>query len=305
MEASAMRFNRREFCRGMLAGLSGSGVALGSAMEVAAADTAREGEPGPLGIARLRLRTHRLAELRAFYHEKLHFPIREAGEPRHPSAASPSLGVPGVPGRGADSGGGRAPGRDSLTFQAGTTALTFIQTEEQESQPFYHFAFNIPENKLPLAKEWLAKRTPLALRDGEAVFHFPNWNAHSIYFWDPAGNLGELIARHNLPNARSGAFTPEEILHASEIGLVVEDVPAAVRELKSRLGLPTYRQGSNVFEPVGDEHRLLIVAQKGRPWMHRASEIFPTVATLYGAEAGQCDLAGYPYAVEIQSTKRP
>jgi catechol-2,3-dioxygenase len=297
MEASAMRFNRREFCRGMLAGLSGSSVALGSAMGVGAADTARESKPGPLGIARLRLRTHRLAELRAFYHEKLQFPTREAGEPRF--------------GRGADSerGGGRpssrAPGRDSITFQAGTTALTFVQTEEKESQPFYHFAFNIPENKLPLAKEWLARRTPLALRDGEAVFHFPNWNAHSIYFWDPAGNLGELIARHNLPNARSGAFTPEEILYASEIGLVVEDVPAAVRELKSRLGLQTYRQGSNVFEPVGDEHRLLIVAQKGRPWMHRASEIFPTVATLYGAEAGKCDLAGYPYAVEIQSTKRP
>lgn len=243
-------------------------------MGVGAAGTAREGKPGPLGIARLRLRTHRLAELRAFYHEKLHFPIREQS-------------------------------RDSITFQAGTTALTFVQTEEKESQPFYHFAFNIPENKLPLAKEWLARRTPLALRDGEAVFHFPNWNAHSIYFGDPAGNLGELIARHNLPNARSGAFTPEEILYASEIGLVVEDVPAAVRELKSRLGLQTYRQGSNVFEPVGDEHRLLIVAQKGRPWMHRASEIFPTGATLYGTEAGKCDLAGYPYAVEIQSTKHP
>jgi catechol-2,3-dioxygenase len=261
MEESMMRFNRREFCRGMLAGLSGSSVALGSAMGKGAADTAREGKPGPLGIARLRLRTHRLAELRAFYREKLQFPIREKT-------------------------------RDSITFQAGTTALTFVRTEEKESQPFYHFAFNIPENKLPLAKEWLARRTPLALRDGEAVFHFPNWNAHSIYFWDPAGNLGELIARHNLPNARSGAFTPEEILYASEIGLVVEDVPAAVRELKSRLGLQTYRQGSNVFEPVGDEHRLLIVAQKGRPWMHRASEIFPTGATLYGAEAGKCDLAG-------------
>lgn len=268
------RFNRREFCRSMLVGLSGPSVALGSAMGVGAADTARESKPGPLGIARLRLRTHRLAELPAFYHEKLHFPIR-------------------------------AENRDSITFQAGTTALTFVRTEETGSQPFYHFAFNIPENKLPLAKEWLARRTPLALRDGEAVFHFPNWNAHSIYFWDPAGNLGELIARHNLPNARSGAFTPEEILYASEIGLVVEDVPAAVRELKSRLGLQTYRQGSNVFEPVGDEHRLLIVAQKGRPWMHRASEIFPTGATLYGAEAGKCDLAGYPYAVEIQSTKHP
>jgi len=77
----------------------------------------------------------------------------------------------------------------------------------------------------------------------------------------------------------------------------VEVVRRMIRDLDLDLELD--------FEPVGDEHRLLIVAQKGRPWMHRASEIFPTGATLYGAEAGKCDLAGYPYAVEIQSTKHP
>jgi hypothetical protein len=45
----------------------------------------------------------------------------------------------------------------------------------------------------------------------------------------------------------------------------------------------------------------LIVVQKGRPWSHRPSEIFPTAAVLYGADAGQCELAGHPYAVQIQS----
>jgi catechol-2,3-dioxygenase len=269
MEEAGMRLNRRTFCQGMLAGLSGSSVALAGAVGAEATEMAREGKPKPLGIARLRLRTHRLAELRTFYREKFHFPIQDET-------------------------------RDSITFRAGTTSLTFVQTEEKDTQPFYHFAFNIPENKLPLAKEWLERRTPLVLREGEAVFHFPNWNAHAIYFWDPAGNLGELIARHNLANARGGAFTPEEILYASEIGLVVEDVPAAVRELKRRLGLPAYRPGSPTFEPLGDEHRLLIVVQKGRPWSHRPSEIFPTAAVLYGADAGKCELAGHPYAVQIQ-----
>jgi threonine dehydrogenase-like Zn-dependent dehydrogenase len=38
--------------------------------------------------------------------ERLDARLREAGEPRHPSAASPALGVPWVPGRAADSGGG-------------------------------------------------------------------------------------------------------------------------------------------------------------------------------------------------------
>jgi catechol-2,3-dioxygenase len=180
--------------------------------------------------------------------------------------------------------------------------LTFVRTEDPESRPFYHFAFNIPENKLPLAQEWLAERTPLVTRGTQVVYHFPHWNAHAIYFWDPAGNLGELIARHDLANACSGAFRADDILYASEIGLVVDDVPAAVQQLKTRLTLPTYRGGSPVFEPLGDEHRLLIVVQKGRPWMDRKSAIFPTVATLSGDKTGRCDLPGHPYALEVQLT---
>src|SRR5262249_6039465 len=89
------------------------------------ATTPREPQPEPIapGILSVHLHTHRLAELRAFYREKLHFPIME------------------------ETG-------DSVTFQAGATALTFVRTPEEHSRPFYHFAFNIPENKLPAAKEW-------------------------------------------------------------------------------------------------------------------------------------------------------
>jgi catechol-2,3-dioxygenase len=222
-----------------------------------------------LGILHLRLWTHRLSELQSFYSEKLHFPIRE------------------------ETG-------DAITFQAGTTALTFVQAAELEGQPFYHFAFNIPENKLPLAQEWLTQRTPLATHGTEVVFPYPHWNAEAIYFWDPAGNLGELIARHDLPNAHGGPFTPEDILYGSEIGLVVDDVPAAVQLLKASLALPTYRTGSPVFEPLGDAHRLLLVAAKGRPWMERPSQVFPTEVTLQGPEPARCVLPGYPYTIEIR-----
>jgi catechol-2,3-dioxygenase len=262
--------DRREFCRRTLLGLSGGSVALGGAMEAAMAEAARNKEPVALGIRSLRLQTHRLAELRAFYRDKLLFPIREESA-------------------------------NSVTFQAGATSLTFAQAPESGGRPFYHFAFNIPENKLDSAKEWLAARTPLA-SDGK-VYHFTHWNAHAVYFWDPAGNLGELIARHNLPNARGGAFRPDEILYASEIGLVVKDVPAAVKALKARLALPTYRAGSPAFEPLGDEHRLLIVVQEGRPWIDRASAIFPTTATLHGTQTAACDVAGHPYRIEVKPSE--
>jgi catechol-2,3-dioxygenase len=264
MGASFGPFKRREFCCGVLLGVAGGSLAAGGAREGAVAKSALSNQRTDQGILTLRLRTHRLPELRAFYREKLLFPVRE------------EIG-------------------DSVSFQAGATSLTFVQTPENDGRPFYHFAFNIPENQLASAKEWLEKRTPLAA--GGKVFHFPHWNAHAIYFWDPAGNLGELIARHDLPNARSGAFGAEDILYASEIGLVVKDVPATVQALKSQLGLPAYRAGSELFQPVGDEHRLLIVVQEGRPWMDRASAIFPTAATLYGTQAEDWELAGYPYTI--------
>jgi hypothetical protein len=99
---------------------------------------------------------------------------------------------------------------------------------------------------------------------------------------------------------RGGPFTPEDILYASEIGLVIEDVPAAVQQLKAGLALPTYRHGSPVFEPLGDEHRLLLVAAKGRPWMERPSQVFATEVILQGPGPALCDLPGYPYTIEIR-----
>src|SRR6266851_6007468 len=144
----------------------------------------------PQGIVQLRLHTHRLADLRKFYHNVFDLPIKEEG-------------------------------KTSLTIQAGSTLLTFEQTEDKDSRPFYHFAFNIPENMLPKAKVWLTKRTPLITRGTEDEYHFREWNAHAVYFWDPAENIVEFIARHNLANAKEGEFKSEDVLSASEIGLVV------------------------------------------------------------------------------------
>ena len=37
---------------------------------------------------------------------------------------------------------------DRLTVAAGGTRLTFIEAAPEHGKPFYHFAFNIPENKI-------------------------------------------------------------------------------------------------------------------------------------------------------------
>jgi len=227
------------------------------------------------GILELHLETHVLAGQKRFYAE--------------------ALGLQLVGGPGEESDG-------SFTIQAGATRFTFSQAAPGE-QPLYHFAFNIPENKLPEAMAWLARRTPVLRGDeGKEVSHFESWNAHAFYFRDPAGNIVELIARHTLPNARPGPFTEHDVLAASEIGLVVDDVPATVDELRESLGLTVYRPGSAQFAPVGDEHRLLILNHRDRGWWEGTpSRPYPVRARLAGGRAAAYRPEAYPYEIVVDN----
>jgi catechol-2,3-dioxygenase len=225
----------------------------------------------PRGILRLNLRSSQLPELRRFYSQLLQLPISD----------SPN----------------------ELSICAGSTNLTFSHAE---GNPYYHFAFNIPENKLASAKRWLASRRIEVLRrdDGRDEYHFESWNAHAIYFLDPAGNIVEFIARHNLQNApegREGDFSSAEILYASEIGIVVNDVKAAAAAAKTHLNLdPFINPPSDTFAAIGDDHRLLIIVNKNRPWNiggNRAASIFPTTATLAGPESTSLNIPNLPYDI--------
>lgn len=160
-----------------------------------------------------------------------------------------------------------------ITIRAGETILHFIRTA-QEISPFYHFAFNVPENKILKAREWQLKRTPLSTAPTQLidesfpndVRHFTGWNAHSIFFWDPAGNLVEYIARHDLDNRKESDFSSADILCASEIAFIVEETDSIAEELKSAFNLQQYRNGDSYFRAVGDENGLLLLIKKGRIW---------------------------------------
>ena len=39
------------------------------------------------------------------------------------------------------------------------------------------------------------------------IANFVNWHAKSVYFFDPAGNIVELIARFDLDNKTSETFS--------------------------------------------------------------------------------------------------
>jgi catechol-2,3-dioxygenase len=155
----------------------------------------------------------------------------------------------------------------TLEVRAGVTDLAFKQAWS-DFDGAYHFAFNIPENQFQVAKEWISSRVPL-LRDesGQDEFASKSWNSDSVYFLDPAGNVLEFIARHNLKNAVHSDFDSQQILSVSEIGLPSEDVVGFADELCSKLGLAVFMQEPNEnFTPVGDDNGLLILPAKDRIW---------------------------------------
>lgn len=188
-----------------------------------------------------------------------------------------------------------------IGFQAGETRLVFERQPDMHG--IYHFAFNIPENQMQAACDWLAARTAIRLHEGRA-FDFADWKAHAVYFYDPAGNILELIARHSLPNASDVPFAPSSLLCISEVGVVTEDVPSCVERLCRALDVRLYRgSGSDVFAAVGDEYGLFITVKRGRPWMPEniPAEACPTSMTIAGASPGQMRLADALCAIQVQA----
>jgi catechol-2,3-dioxygenase len=201
---------------------------------------------------------------------------------------------------------------DRLTIDAGQTRISFMRSTDSGPAPFYHFAFNIPENKILSAHRWQKERTdllpiPERLRDPkypDDVVDYRHWNAHSVFFFDPAGNVVEYIARHDLENTADGDFNSEDIHYASEIAFVVDDVEATADKLKVIAGVDQYRRASEQFAALGDEHGLLLVMHRDRVISFdspevKAVSVFPTTAVIRGNHRSTFEHDGFPYKIVV------
>ncbi|HEV2661796.1 MAG TPA: VOC family protein [Ktedonobacteraceae bacterium] len=186
---------------------------------------------------------------------------------------------------------------DLIAVQVGKTKLVFAEAQEG-SEPYYHFAFNITENKLLQAKAWLAGRNISLSRDDPDNWYSKSWNSNAIYFYDPAGNIVEFIARHDLANAQEGPFTKEDILCVSEIGLVPDNVATTVTILQEKVGVEVYKGSiSEEFAALGDEHGLFILSKRGRIWLasDKRSQAHPVDVSI---ESGNgYNFADLPYTI--------
>lgn len=189
----------------------------------------------------------------------------------------------------------------SISLRAGDTRLTF-ESAGPGTRPFYHFAFNVSASRFDEAVEWIGERASLLTRGSDRTFDFPSWNAHSVYFEDPAGNVAELIARRALPETdrdRTAGFGPGAILSVSEIGLPVRAVEETSRFLSAATGVPLWSRSGGGFAALGDDRGLFIVVTRARDWYptHRAAGVFPVVLTVDGPRERRVRVPGTPYLV--------
>jgi len=168
-----------------------------------------------------------------------------------------------------------------VLITADNSEIVFNKTTESA---YYHFAFNIPTNKIYEAQKWLENRVEsLPEREsGNKIIHFVDWNAHAIYFQDPAGNIVELIARHDLDNTSTHHFSVRDILSISEIGVPSNNVLESFEKLHDQLWLQRYSGDFEKFCAAGDEHGLIILTDLDRNWYPTEikSEIFPFEAEI-------------------------
>jgi len=204
-------------------------------------------------LQEIRLQTNRLFPLYHFYKNVLDLPVTD------------------------DSGA-------HFTIRAGLSKLIFEKTEDPLSYPNYHFAFNIPSNRIQEAHDWLKEKTELLwIEDYQSyITDFRGWNAHSVYFLDPAGNIGELIARADLNDIINEPFSSKHIRNVSEIGLVFPEkgFQRSIEQILKDYKLEYFSKQPPLekFCAIGNEEGLFIIVPEDRSWYpckDKPAGIFP------------------------------
>jgi catechol 2,3-dioxygenase-like lactoylglutathione lyase family enzyme len=193
------------------------------------------------------------------------------------------------------------PTADGFAVSVGETSLEFIPGA---GEPFYHFALLVPGDRFAAALDWIGRQTELLghRNTSDLVFDFAGWNARACYFHDPAGNIVELIAHHDMEHSRVRApFQVGELLGISELGLVGQPSDMAP-PLTGRMGLAVWDgrvadQDSLAF--VGVKARTLILVPTGRGWLPtgRPAELHPVGAVLSGDRAAAVELEDGLYRI--------
>ncbi len=183
---------------------------------------------------------------------------------------------------------------NTLKIGVGNTTLVF-EKNDRIVDPYYHIAFNIPPNKFVEAFKWFQSRLSLLWVDEDQSFvaDFINWNAKSFYFYDPAGNILEIIARFDLDIISDENFSGALICNICELGIVFPalDFDYYVDRFMNKYGLVFFDSqppGPN-FKVAGDMEGLFIIVPEGREWFPGTGKnsVFFPVSVSFETKHGQ------------------
>jgi catechol-2,3-dioxygenase len=162
--------------------------------------------------------------------------------------------------------------KDFIEFIIGNTLLRF---EVSQKHTPYHFAINIPSNRIEEAHNWQTEKTDLISYEQNEIITFESWNARSIFFYDPENNIVEFIARKNLNNQTKDNFSENSLIGISEIGTPVVNIEDTYNLINNKLGLSIYDGNFERFCAVGDEEGLFILIDKNnKKWFPSMDDAF-------------------------------
>jgi hypothetical protein len=151
-------------------------------------------------------------------------------------------------------------------------SLLKFEKSISNDDPYYHFAFNIPSNKIEEAYIWLKERVQLLWIEDYKSFiaDFSGWHAKSLYFIDTGGNIVEFISRLDLDDIAQESFSAALIRNVSEIGLVFpgSSYNEKVNQLLSTWNLSYFIKQKPLaeFSVIGDDEGLFICVPEQRSW---------------------------------------
>jgi len=182
---------------------------------------------------------------------------------------------------------------DQITFQIGNSVLTF---EYSAGATPYHFAINIPANKIEEALRWAKSRVEILTDGASEIQDFSAWNAKAFYFYDEDRNIVEFIARKNLENATTEMFHAGSLLELSEIGVPTSNVEKVFNRLHQLTGVEIFDGSFERFCAVGNDEGLFICIDKNQ------KDWFPTGDKAYASNFDiQLQEKGKNYAIEFKN----
>lgn len=190
----------------------------------------------------------------------------------------------------------------SFTVSVGTSELRFV---ESKHSAFYHVAINIPGNQFSQMKYWIKDKLTLNRQNGIDEIYFPTFDADSMYFEDPAGNIIELIGRRK--RDLFGYVTSDAFLDISEVGIVTPHMQAVGDELQDA-GIPL-RHGTEIDPDqanyLGKDDTFIVLAPPEMKWYfsEQQSETHPLEITLSNHIQLTVDIDGLLTLTELEEEK--